>query len=52
VPWPYLFTYSFQARPFYERAGYRVFGELPDHPPGQTKYYLAKRFVEGVPPAA
>lgn len=39
----YLDTYSFQARPFYERAGYVVFGELPDHPPGGAKYYLAKR---------
>jgi GNAT superfamily N-acetyltransferase len=42
----YLDTYSFQARPFYERAGYHVFGELPDHPPGGLKYYLAKRLVE------
>jgi GNAT superfamily N-acetyltransferase len=42
----YLDTYGFQARPFYERAGYRVFGELPDHPPGGVKYYLAKRLVE------
>ncbi|GJG85942.1 blasticidin S-acetyltransferase [Gemmatimonadetes bacterium T265] len=33
----YLDTYSFQARPFYERAGYRVFGALPDHPPGGAK---------------
>jgi hypothetical protein len=40
-----LDTYNFQARPFYERAGYTVFGELPDHPPGGAKYYLAKRFI-------
>ena len=39
----YLDTYSFQARPFYEHFGYSVFGELPDHPPGGAKYYLAKR---------
>jgi len=38
----YLDTYSFQARPFYEKRGYRVFGELPDCPPGATKYYLSK----------
>jgi hypothetical protein len=44
----YLDTYSFQARPFYERAGYRLFGELPDHPPGGAKYYLAKRFDDDV----
>lgn len=47
----YLDTYSFQARPFYERAGYRVFGELPDHPPGGVKYYLAKRFASFGGPA-
>ena len=39
----YLDTYDFQARPFYERHGYTVFGVLPDMPPGGTKYYLAKR---------
>lgn len=42
----YLDTYSFQARPFYEQAGYAVFGTLRDHPPGGAKYYLAKRFAE------
>ena len=42
----YLDTYSFQARPFYERAGYTVFGVLPDLPPGGAKYYLAKRLDE------
>ncbi len=41
----YLDTYSYQARPFYEKAGYAVFGELPDHPPGGAKYYLAKRLT-------
>jgi GNAT superfamily N-acetyltransferase len=40
----YLDTYSFQARPFYERLGFRLFGELPDCPPGGAKYYLHKRF--------
>jgi GNAT superfamily N-acetyltransferase len=33
-------TYSFQARPFYEKLGYRVFGQLPDHPPGHTRKSL------------
>ena len=47
----YLDTYSFQARPFYERAGYHVFGELADHPPGGAKYYLAKRFGDIRAPA-
>lgn len=38
-----LDTYSFQARGFYEKLGYAVFGTLPDHPPGHTRYWLAKR---------
>ncbi len=37
-------TFSFQARPFYERHGYRVFGELNDYPPGHDYYYLRKDF--------
>lgn len=41
----YLDTYSFQARPFYEKLGYRVFGELADCPPGGTRYYLCKRLT-------
>jgi GNAT superfamily N-acetyltransferase len=35
-------TFSFQARPFYEKLGYRVFGALPDYPRGQTRFFLAK----------
>jgi GNAT superfamily N-acetyltransferase len=42
----YLDTYSFQARPFYERLGYRRFGTLPDCPPGGAKYYLYKRLAK------
>ncbi len=39
-----LDTLSFQARPFYEKLGYRVYGELADHPAGSghTRYYLTK----------
>ena len=39
----YLSTHSFQARPLYEKLGYRVFGELEDFPPGHSKYYMRKR---------
>ena len=35
-------TLSFQAKPFYEKIGYKVFGELPDHPKGHTTYCLVK----------
>ncbi|MFN2477024.1 MAG: GNAT family N-acetyltransferase [Chthoniobacterales bacterium] len=36
-------TFSFQARPFYERRGYTVFAELADYPAGHTRYFLQKR---------
>jgi GNAT superfamily N-acetyltransferase len=35
-------TFSFQSPMFYEHLGYRVFGELPDYPTGQVRYFLAK----------
>jgi GNAT superfamily N-acetyltransferase len=35
-------TFSFQARGFYEKHGYAVFGELPDYPQGHTRYFLRK----------
>lgn len=38
----YLDTLSFQARPFYEKRGYTLWGVLPDFPPGHTHYYLKK----------
>lgn len=38
----WLDTFSFQAQPFYERAGYRVFGVLEDFPPGETRYFMTK----------
>jgi len=38
----FLETFSFQARPFYERFGYQVFGEIADYPPGHTYYFLRK----------
>jgi len=38
----HLDTYSYEARPFYEKAGYEVFGKLDDYPPGHCKYFLSK----------
>jgi ribosomal protein S18 acetylase RimI-like enzyme len=38
-----LDTHSFQARPFYERRGYEVFGTLDDHPKGHKKFFMKKR---------
>ena len=38
----YLDTFDFQARPFYEKEGYTVFGVQDDYPPGHRRYYLEK----------
>lgn len=38
----HLDTFSFQAPGFYEKHGYRVFGELKDFPLGHTRYYMTK----------
>ncbi len=38
-------TLSFQARPFYEKLGYQVFGELPNYPKGYTTYCLYKTLI-------
>jgi GNAT superfamily N-acetyltransferase len=39
----WLDTFSFQARPFYERLGFSCFGTLADYPPGGARYFLVKR---------
>jgi GNAT superfamily N-acetyltransferase len=40
----HLDTFSYQARPFYERLGYRVFGVLDDYPPGHQRFFMRKDF--------
>jgi GNAT superfamily N-acetyltransferase len=40
----HLNTHSFQARPFYEKLGYRLVGTMEDVPVGHAKYFLMKRF--------
>jgi GNAT superfamily N-acetyltransferase len=39
----HLDTFEYQARPFYEKNGYRLFGTLEGYPQGYRQYYLAKR---------
>src|SRR5215216_3868788 len=39
----HLDTFEYQARPFYEKHGYALFGTLEGHPPGYRQFYLAKR---------
>lgn len=38
----YLETFDFQARGFYEKLGYAVFGQLENTPPGHTRYFLKR----------
>ena len=38
----HLDTFSYQARPFYERLGYEVFAALEDYPPGHRRYFMKK----------
>ena len=38
----FLSTFSFQARPFYEKFGYEVIGEIRDYPIGHAFYFLKK----------
>jgi hypothetical protein len=37
-----LGTFEFQARGFYERHGYRVYGRLDGFPTGHVHYHMAK----------
>lgn len=39
----WLDTFSFQARGFYEKLGYRLFGSIDDYPPGESRFFLSKR---------
>ncbi|MEM7127385.1 MAG: GNAT family N-acetyltransferase [Chloroflexota bacterium] len=39
-----LRTFSFQARGFYEKQGYRIIGTLEDYPPGEAFYWMRKDF--------
>jgi GNAT superfamily N-acetyltransferase len=43
----YLDTFSFEARPFYEKLGYRVFGTLENHPVGHQHYFMTKKLDSG-----
>jgi GNAT superfamily N-acetyltransferase len=39
-------TFEFQAPGFYQKLGYEAFGVLPDHPRGQRRFFLYKRFQQ------
>jgi ribosomal protein S18 acetylase RimI-like enzyme len=48
----WLDTYEFQARGFYEKLGFEVFGTLDDHPIGQKRFFLRKRLSKGPIPVS
>ncbi len=39
----WLNTFEFQARGFYEKQGFSLFGTIQDHPKGHNFYFLQKR---------
>ena len=41
----YLDTFHFQARGFYEKLGYTVYGTLDGMPAGGARYYLSKKLI-------
>lgn len=38
----HLDTFSYQARPFYEKLGYEVFAVLDNYPPGHQRFFMKK----------
>jgi GNAT superfamily N-acetyltransferase len=42
-----LDTFDFQAREFYERLGYKAFGEVRDFPRGHTRVFMQKALYVG-----
>jgi GNAT superfamily N-acetyltransferase len=46
----WLDTFSFQARGFYERHGFAVFGEIADYPAPHKRFFLSKRLGPAGPP--
>jgi len=41
----HLDTYSFEARPFYEKHGYTLFATLDNYPEGHRKHFLKKTLL-------
>ncbi len=43
----YVDTFEYQARPFYEKHGFELFGTLEGYPAGYRQFFLAKRLTGG-----
>lgn len=39
-------TYSFEAKPFYEKNGYTLFASLENYPEGHSKHFLKKKLLQ------
>ena len=48
----YIDTFNPQALKAYQRAGYAVFGALPNFPPGRTRSFLSKSLTGPAPQTA
>src|ERR671916_3544362 len=44
----FLTTFSFQARPFYEKFGYEVVADIPDYPKGHSHHVLKKPWYRAI----
>jgi GNAT superfamily N-acetyltransferase len=44
----WLDTFSFQARGFYERLGYSLFGSIDNYPPGHSRFFFKKTLKAAV----
>ena len=42
-----LDTFEYQARPFYEKLGWELFGTLDGYPPGYRQFYMRKKLGPG-----
>ena len=44
----HLDTFDFQARDFYEKNGFHLFGTIEDYPIGHKRYYLIKKLARQI----
>lgn len=47
-----LDTFSFQARPFYERLGFHVYATIEDYPTGHSFFSMQKRLNAAAQPSS
>ena len=45
----HLDTFEYQAPHFYQKLGYKIFGQIEDYPKGYKRIYLKKEFEKSIP---